>query len=168
MTETDSDTLPGTPLKGRHVLMYFLAFFGLMFAVNGVFLYQAITTHPGEETKKSYLQGLNYNSTLEARERQAALGWTAQIGIAETGEAVLVRILDADGEGVETLTVTGEMRRPDDKTLDREITFAARGDGLYRAETAGAEPGIWSMKVQAVEPGETEPSFEAFKKVGVK
>ena len=34
-------------VKGRHVLFMFLGFFGAVFAVNGYFLYEALSTHSG-------------------------------------------------------------------------------------------------------------------------
>ena len=34
-------------LTGRHVLYTFIAFFGIIFAVNGVFLYSALKTNTG-------------------------------------------------------------------------------------------------------------------------
>ena len=60
-------------LTGWHVFWIMLGFFGLMFTVNGIFLYHAITSFPGEDVKKSYLQGLDYNSTLDAKGSDGAL-----------------------------------------------------------------------------------------------
>ena len=68
-------------LKGIHVLMWLMGFFGLMFAVNGVFLFHAITSFPGEDIQKSYLQGINYNDKLKDRALQMDRGWTAQMGL---------------------------------------------------------------------------------------
>ena len=68
LAETNLTAEQGTfELKGWHVLLILMAFFGVMFSVNGVFLYHAITSFPGEDVKKSYVQGLNYNDTLAVR-----------------------------------------------------------------------------------------------------
>ena len=56
---------PGFVLKGWHVLLMLVGFFGFMFVVNGIFLWAAITSFPGEDEQKSYMQGLHYNEIAE-------------------------------------------------------------------------------------------------------
>ena len=64
-------------LKGWHALLWFVGFFGFMFVVNGIFLWTAITTFPGEDTEKSYAVGLAYNREIARRAHQAEAGWGA-------------------------------------------------------------------------------------------
>ena len=99
MIHTDSSPIIndiGKELKGWHVLLIMLGFFGVMFAVNGVFLYHAITSFPGEDVKKSYVQGLNYNQTLSARASQADLGWRAEAGLRDG--TIAFRLFDAEAQ----------------------------------------------------------------------
>ena len=56
----------GKVLKGHHVLFWLMGFFGLMFVVNGVFLWAALSSFPGEDVRHSYLQGLQYNQTQDS------------------------------------------------------------------------------------------------------
>ena len=58
-------------LTGRHVLMMLIAFFGVIFAVNGVFLYAAISTFDGTDTSSAYQKGIDYNTTIAESEEQA-------------------------------------------------------------------------------------------------
>ena len=62
------------PVTGRHVLMMMLGFFGVIFAVNGVFAFLAIDTFTGLETEQAYLKGLDYNRTLTAAAEQRTTG----------------------------------------------------------------------------------------------
>ena len=62
-------------LEGRHVLLGLVAFFGVMFAVNGVFLYYAVGTFNGFETLSAYQRGLEYNTRIASDAAQAQLGW---------------------------------------------------------------------------------------------
>ncbi|MEZ5776152.1 MAG: FixH family protein [Hyphomicrobiaceae bacterium] len=62
-------------LTGRHVLMMLIAFFGVIFAVNGVFLYAAISTFDGTDTSSAYQKGIDYNTTIAESEEQARRGW---------------------------------------------------------------------------------------------
>ncbi len=132
-------------LKGWHVLLIMLGFFGVMFAVNGVFLYHAITSFPGEDVKKSYVQGLNYNDTLAARAAQAELGWTAEAGL--IGNDLVFRLNDADGQPLSNYVVIGEIRRRATQDADRDLVFQAAMAGEYRVETDGLEAGQWDLRI---------------------
>lgn len=156
-------------LKGWHVLVWLGGFFGVMLIANGIFLYSALTSFPGEDVRKSYLQGLTYNETLELREAQAARGWQAEIGL--TGlvgsEAVLARISDRAGSGLGALVVEGTLRRAATDAADRSLTFVHQGDGLYRAETGALMPGRWQVAVTARIDGSEEVALEARKSLMV-
>ena len=120
------------PLSGRHVLYWMSGFFAAMFVVNGIFLYFAITSFPGEDTKKSYLQGLNYNQTLDTRAAQDALGWRAEIGLRE--DHIVLRLTDSDGQTLHNLTATGELRRRASGRFDQTLTFEQATNGTYIAK----------------------------------
>ena len=66
-------------LRGRHVLLGLVGFFGLIFLVNGIFAYYAIATFGGGDTSDPYRKGLNYNETVAEAARDAELGWKAQL-----------------------------------------------------------------------------------------
>jgi len=139
-------------LTGRHVLIGILAFFGVTFAVNAVFLTQALRTFPGEETEKSYLQGLEYNDVLAARAAQAELGWSARLVRASRNDDITVIELaytGADGAPLRGLSLSGSLRRPADAKLDRDLAFRPAGDGVYRAETEAVAPGLWEVQTVA-------------------
>ena len=57
--------------------MTLIVFFGIIFSVNGLFLYKSISSFPGEDIKQSYRQGLAYNETLESRAAAKSL-WLAR------------------------------------------------------------------------------------------
>lgn len=143
-TRSDFDT-SAKGLKGWHVLIIMLSFFGIMFAVNGVFLYHAITSFPGEHVKKSYVQGLNYNDTLAARAAQAELGWQVEAGL--QGHAIIVRLRDADDLPLSNLSVIGELRRSATRTADQALVFRLSDAGEFRADVPGLEPGQWDLHV---------------------
>jgi nitrogen fixation protein FixH len=153
-----------TELKGWHVLLMMLAFFGVTIAVNAAFTVAAIGTFSGEDVSKPYLRGLEFNRTLEARAAQAALGWKATIGTeAESGGAAIsVHILDRDGGPKSTLSVEATLRRPTMAGLDRSITLEPAGEGKYRAVVAGLQPGAWDVIVRATG---AEGAFEAERRV---
>ena len=75
---------------GRHVLMVVLGFFGVVFVVNGVMIYSALSTHTGLVANEPYRKGLHYNERIEADERQARLGWSDSIEIGRDGRVTLL------------------------------------------------------------------------------
>jgi len=154
---TETTTTPGFTIKGWHVLAAFIAFFGVIIAVDIVFVSLAYRTFSGEAASNPYETGLLYNRTLAQRRQEAALGWTATIE--ETaGDTVQVRVTDRTGAALEGLTVTGELERPATTRGKRTVRFASAGPGLYRADTAPLD-GAWDLRVTIRGPGETV--FEA-------
>lgn len=147
-------------LTGRHVLAAMIAFFAAVIAVNGVFIYTALQTFPGEDVRRSYLQGLNYNQTLAERRAQAALDWRAEAGIVSPGDGVgvEVRVVDHDGSPVYGLTMNGVLRRPADGDHDVSLAFESRGGGSYVARTPQLAAGMWDVRVTA-QRGDARFSF---------
>jgi len=152
-------------LKGRHVLFWLLGFFGLMFAVNGIFLFHAITSFPGEDVKKSYLQGLSYNETLAKRAEQATLGWHMAMGV--DGDRLVVQIIDQNGTPLSGRSVTAEVRRRATTGEDRKFNLIPRSSGTYEVNVSGLQMGQWEIK--AFVWGETgdDPVFIARKLVTI-
>jgi nitrogen fixation protein FixH len=138
-------------IRGWHVLATLLGFFAVIIAVNVVFAVAAVRTFPGEDVRRSYLQGLRYNDVLARRESQASLGWTATATLLPSGSAGVVEITlaDAAGHPLDGATVTGALQRPTDARLDRPLVFEAAGAGRYRAIVNDAPPGRWRLRAQA-------------------
>jgi len=154
---TEMTTTPGFTIKGWHVLAAFIAFFGVIIAVDILFISLAVRTFSGEAASNPYESGLLYNRTLAQRRQEAALGWTATIE--ETaGDTVQVRVTDRAGAALEGLSVTGDLERPATTRGKRTVRFVSAGAGLYRADTAPLD-GAWDLRVTIRGPGETV--FEA-------
>lgn len=57
------------------------------------------------------------------------------------------------GMPVAGATIRGILTRPDTNALDRNLTFAPAGSGIYRASAAVDRPGRWQVKLR-VDTGE--------------
>jgi len=145
-------------LKGWHALLWFASFFAFMFVVNGIFLWTAITTFPGEDVEKSYLTGLDYNREIERRAHQAEAGWGAEIGIlTRDGQTRLhVRLVQANSGALPAFATTAHLRHPADRALDRVLELVPLGGGEYVASIDGIAPGDWTVQVSADIDPETE------------
>lgn len=133
-------------VSGRHVLVAILAFFGVVFGVNGVLLWQAIATHSGLVANEPYRKGLNYNDRIAADERQQALGWSASLRV-EDGGTIVVSMMDRAEKPVVGLDITGTFGRPTTVRDDRRSRFVERAPGLYVA-TADLTAGAWLLTLE--------------------
>lgn len=153
-------------LKGWHVLVIVLAFFGVTIGVNFVFVSYALSTFSGEDETQPYLKGLAYNQTLDARAAQAALGWRAEIGAQRLagGETLVgVRVTSRNGEALSALDMSARLRHPVNSRLDREVKLLARGDGRYDARIDGLPRGQWD--IVAVAKTDHGAGFSAMRRV---
>jgi len=157
-----------TELKGSHVLIATLVFFGVAIAVNIAMATYAITTFSGEDIPNPYIRGLAYNRTLAAHAAQNKLGWTAEIGAARMGAdtRVTLSVRDHQSRELSTLKVEVTFRRPTNAKLDRTETLAGDGNGLYAASVRGLAPGAWDVIARTTAPDGTV--FEATRRVVLK
>ena len=151
-------------IKGHHVLFAMLGFFAVIIGVNALFMTMAVKTFPGEEVKKSYVQGRLFNEVLAERQAQAELGWRAGVTLATDpsgGPALEVRLIDADGAPLSNLPMTALIRRPATDAYDQSLEMIYIAEGLYRAPLADLGPGRWEALVVAETPAGER--FEAHK-----
>lgn len=134
-------------LGGRQVLMLLVAFFGVILAVNGAFLFFALRTHPGLDTADAYRKGLSYNATIAAAEAERVRGWTGSANL--DGGVLTVRLADKDGRAVAPTAVEATLRRPARADLDRTLRLEARGAGVYAAPADPPLAGLWAIVVRA-------------------
>jgi nitrogen fixation protein FixH len=146
---------------GRDILIALIATFGVIFGVNGYFILEAERTWPGEDVANPYLQGLDYNQTLDARARQRALGWSATIGgVLSGGNATItVTLRDRNGKPVTGEAMTGLLRHPMDEQRDRKIVLRETGNGIYAGSAANVPPGSWDVVI--TRKSNKEAPFEA-------
>lgn len=109
-------------LTGKHVIMYIIGFFVVIFIANGFFIYFAVNTFRGEDNKQSYRQGVEYNKTIAERRKQMALGWNEAIHI--TADKMVLTMTNADGKPLSGLNITALFKHPTDLKKDRKLKFA--------------------------------------------
>ncbi|MFA6264543.1 MAG: FixH family protein [Pseudolabrys sp.] len=142
-------------LTGRAVIIWFVSFFGLVFAVNGVLVKAATSTFGGLETSSSYKAGLLFKQEEAAAARQAALGWHVDGKLVDrAGEAILdVAVRDAKGAAVPGLTASARLAHPATAKLDHDVVLAETSPGAFHG-VANAEPGQWELILDFERGGE--------------
>ena len=145
-------------VQGRHVLAIFLAFFGIVFAVNGTMIYAAISTHTGLVANEPYRKGLTYNERISADERQMRLGWTETLQVDRSGHVALT-LAERDGSAVRGLKVEGMLGRPATNRHDVRLALAETAPGRYEAQTAAVAEGGWLIALEARVQAGAEPIY---------
>jgi nitrogen fixation protein FixH len=148
-------------LRGWHVLVMLLAFFGAVIAVNATFIVYAVASFPGEDVRRSYLQGLEYNATLSERRAQAVLGWQAAATLrgGEDGALLEVTLQTRDGAPLEGASLSGDLQWPATSEYDRAVAFISTGEGRYSARLDDLPAGRWRLRAHA-ERGDGALDFE--------
>ena len=88
---------PVRPLTGWHVLAMFVAFFGVIIAVNAGLAWKAISTFPGLEVDNGYIASQSFDAERSA---QRALNWTLAHGYDAGARELRLTFTDAQGGAV--------------------------------------------------------------------
>ena len=153
-------------ITGRHVLLYLVAFFGVVIATNAVFITLAVKTLRGEDEEKPYLQGIAFNHTLAARAEQAEMGWQASLAARrlQSGAVVIdLHVLSRQHTPLSGLALTGLLRHPVDEHLDRKLAFREVAAGLYEGRADHLQGGNWDVVART----ERGAPFEASRRLWI-
>lgn len=135
-------------LKGWHVLVIMLVFFGVTIGVNTIFVSYALSTFAGEDVTQPYQKGLEYNRKLDAQAAQAALGWNATIAARreKDGQAIItLRLLNGEQKPLSGLDVEAVLRYPVNAHFDQSVKFQSLGNGDYEARISHLMRGQWDV-----------------------
>jgi nitrogen fixation protein FixH len=148
MSATFIGRLSVKQLTGKHVLTVCLGFFGVMLAVNVLFVFLAVSTFNGGEGGKAYQTGIEYNRTIESAREQERLGWSHRIEAAAAGQ-ITVAVADRRGEPITGLTLAGDIGRPVADKFNRPLAFSEVRPGSYAARTDALDAGNWVVSIAA-------------------
>lgn len=132
------------PLTGWHFTAIIVSFFAVVITVNLIMARYASSTFGGVVVENSYVASQNFNTWLDAAERQKALGWTAAASRQDDGR-VAIRFGGVPATG---LTVRGIARHPLGRQPDQALRFIAQGGGVFVSEAA-LGPGRWKLRLDA-------------------
>jgi nitrogen fixation protein FixH len=138
------------PLTGGKVLAIFLGFFGVVFGVNFLMAFDAVSTFRGESANHPYEVGLKFNSELAAAAAQSERHWKVDVAMMD-GLSATFR--DADGRAIEGLAVSGVFAAPADTMRDRAFALVETSPGVYAG--AAAPAGVWDLQISAKRDSQT-------------
>lgn len=136
-----ADTMLNTQQRhsGRFVLLCFVCFFGVIIAVNTVFITAALNSHSGVVTEQPYEKGLAFNDVLAKAKSQPNLD-----NHVSYQDGFLRWTLPN-----ENASVTATMIRPVKEGHDFDITLKHVGNGTYQARPDLPLSGTWTALLKA-------------------
>jgi len=143
-------------LTGRTVLAVFLAFFGVVFAVNAIMVHVATSTFGGVETASSYKAGLAFRQEMESARAQNARGWTVQARLSRnSSDDVIVEatVHDGNGRAPTRLSAVARLAHPADARRDHTVILTEDAAGRFRG-LSEASPGQWDLIIDVTRDGE--------------
>jgi nitrogen fixation protein FixH len=143
------------PLTGRTVLLYFISFFGIIFAMNFYMVRVAISSFSGVETESAYKAGLSFKNDVAAAHAQDARHWSVEASL-QRGEAsgMTITARDAQGQALAGLTPEIRLAHPTDKRRDVVLEFIELTPGQFKSLTPMPE-GQWDLVIGLKREAET-------------
>lgn len=136
---------------GRTFLCWLLGFFAIVFVANVAFVWFATDSWTGLAAEESYRRGIDHNRVLDRAARQDALGWTVEVGFAQTSDttgALTLQLADSNGAAIEGNTVFARLRRPVTEGFDFTATLPMTAPGFYAAQIVLPSPGQWDVRFE--------------------
>jgi nitrogen fixation protein FixH len=146
---------PVRPITGRFVLVIFIAFFGVIAAVNAVMMTLAIRTMPGLDVANGYVASQAMNQEFEAMRIQTERGWKADVSVQlkNSQAPISLSLTDKAGSPVTGLAVTARLAHPALTRADHSGILIERRPGFYSAEISDIQPGAWTLVLEASRNG---------------
>ena len=132
------------PFTGWHMTGIFIAFFGVVIAVNLVMARYAVGTFGGTVVDNSYVASQSFNRWLDEANKQEKLGWTPIIAINDARQVVIS--VSLNGVPLTDLTAAGLAVHPLGRAPSVPLVFEKSGSGQLQTRQALPE-GRWLVQL---------------------
>lgn len=129
-------------MTGRKVAYYFIAFFGLIAAINSAMISVAVHTHSGTVIDHPYERGLTYNAVVNTAQEQEERGWKGEAAYQKGVLSFTLR--DAAGSLLPLQDATAHFSRPTMQGYDFSLPLTSA-----RTPVSFPQPGVWLIRVDA-------------------
>jgi len=130
----------------------FVGFMAVVFAVNGVFVWLALSTFTGTTIDRAYERGRLYNQVLAEADRQRAIGWRFDVSFRPEAEArgtLVVQARDEGGAPVDRLEFDAVALRPLERPEPIPLALVETSRGRYVAALDLPKRGQWEVRLAA-------------------
>lgn len=138
-------------ITGFHVTLMFVAFFGVIMAVNFYMASLALGSFSGTVVDNSYVASQKYNEWLEESRQEAAHGWTVS-DPKRASDKLQLSVVNAQGNPLSDAKVTTIAYHPVGRTEAINLTFTKNSDGQFTSNET-LPSGRWKLKISITERG---------------
>jgi nitrogen fixation protein FixH len=131
--------------KDKYILFAFLAFFGVIFILDGIFVYIAVSTQTGVVTERAYEKGLEYNDVLAHAKNQPNLNDTVSF----KDKILRWDLRNENNKAIKNAVTTARIIRPIQDGHDFDIILNYKNNGIYEAELEFPFKGLWVAKLES-------------------
>ena len=144
------------PLTGRMVLACFVAFFGLVFAMNAYMIRVALSSFSGVETESAYKAGLSFKNDVAAAQAQDARHWAVEATLQRGGDVTRITVTarDAQARPIPGLVPQVRLAHPTDKRRDVPAEFVEVEPGRFQSLTPLPQ-GRWDLVIELKRDAQT-------------
>jgi nitrogen fixation protein FixH len=155
MSKPNSEHQTGPRLTGWLVLVYLLAFFGVVTGVNGVMIYEALSTMRGVDTESAYQAGRMFEQDVAMLKAQDTRHWQVDAKLTPVPEGARLDLLARDEAGhvLTGMAASASFERPTDRGLDRRIALTEDSSGQFNGKTELIR-GQWDLVIEISRQGE--------------
>jgi nitrogen fixation protein FixH len=153
------DADPERKLTGGMVLAGLIAFFGVVFAVNGVLVHEALSTFSGLDTDSAYHAGQTFERDAAMAKAQDDRHWQVDAALLPTSAGATlidVHAHDAAGAPLSGVDATITLQRPTDRRFDRIVAVRQDAPGHFRGSADNAPAGQWDLVIELTRAGEQQ------------
>lgn len=161
MSDINSKPPKHFKLTGWHFLAMMLTFFGVIIAVNVVFVTSALDAFSGLVVKNSYVASQIYNEKIEQAATQKNLGWDLDLLVNKQGVDFI--LLDETGQAVSGKLVTVTLRNTKNTDHDMALLLNEAESGHYFAklpEGAVTPNGSWWIDMDILQDNQLLYHYE--------
>jgi nitrogen fixation protein FixH len=144
--------------KGWMVLVFMLAFFGVVIGVNAFMAHLALSTFGGVDVDSSYRAGQMFEHDVAMAETQDKRHWRVDgmiTAAADGRKALDIAARDGTGTPLAGLTASTQFTRPTDRRLDRTVSVREDTPGHFHGDVA-LPPGQWDLIIELSRQGERQ------------
>jgi nitrogen fixation protein FixH len=135
-------------LTGLMVLLYLFTFFAVVMGVNGLMIYEALSTMRGVDTESAYQAGRMFEHDVAMVKAQDDLHWQVDARLTTAPDDTRVELLARDEAGhvLTGMAASASFERPTDRGLDRGIALTEDLPGQYHGRVK-LVAGQWDLVV---------------------
>lgn len=145
----NTDNSPGKKkITGFHASLMFVAFFGVVAAVNFIMAGFAISSFGGTVVDNSYVASQKYNQWLKEGREQIAHGWSVEKPLRVENKLVLA-VQNEAGQPLANAEIAIIAQHPVGRTESFNLSFSETAPGRYQS-IESAPSGRWKLKISVI------------------